>query len=114
MVLFSSSGTATTEIYTLSLHDALPISAPGALGVVATELFRRVLLADLHPLAVIAARAAPEHCRQSQSDQDRLSAHSRRIVPRLGYDPARGTPRPRCPHGRGEGPPGDVGGLTST
>src|SRR5436189_4416767 len=26
--LFFSNGTATTEIYTLSLHDALPISAP--------------------------------------------------------------------------------------
>src|SRR5690606_41933723 len=30
--LFSSNATATTEIYTLSLHDALPISLPPARG----------------------------------------------------------------------------------
>src|ERR1041384_8877309 len=29
LVLFFFNDTATTEIYTLSLHDALPISAPG-------------------------------------------------------------------------------------
>ena len=28
-MLFRSNDTATTEIYTLSLHDALPISVPG-------------------------------------------------------------------------------------
>src|SRR2546430_10843997 len=29
LILFFFNDTATTEIYTLSLHDALPISAPG-------------------------------------------------------------------------------------
>src|SRR3712207_8576953 len=39
MVFFFFNDTATTEIYTLSLHDALPISAPFVLG-----LFPRVRL----------------------------------------------------------------------
>ena len=34
-MLFRSNDTATTEIYTLSLHDALPISGNAAIGFVA-------------------------------------------------------------------------------
>src|SRR5687767_7591456 len=37
-----SSATATTEIYTLSLHDALPISPPGRISMEAAELERVV------------------------------------------------------------------------
>src|SRR5260370_18549513 len=34
---FFFNDTATTEIYTLSLHDALPISAPDALGILVAK-----------------------------------------------------------------------------
>src|SRR3712207_7108707 len=39
MVLFVDNDTATTEIYTLSLHDALPISASGVAQVVLAPTF---------------------------------------------------------------------------
>src|SRR2546430_12633010 len=35
LIFFFFNDTATTEIYTLSLHDALPISRPGSLAVAA-------------------------------------------------------------------------------
>src|SRR3712207_8717755 len=38
-VFFFFNDTATTEIYTLSLHDALPISCPQALSVTSLFLF---------------------------------------------------------------------------
>ena len=41
-MLFRSNDTATTEIYTLSLHDALPISSPEALAEIERSLSRHV------------------------------------------------------------------------
>src|SRR2546422_2080256 len=40
-LFFFFNDTATTEIYTLSLHDALPISSPGAQEAVPTRVFGR-------------------------------------------------------------------------
>src|SRR3712207_7428831 len=68
MVYFFFNDTATTEIYTLSLHDALPISEPadqgglvlaGELGELADDLDQRLLhdVRQLDPLAE--ARAEP-------------------------------------------------------
>src|SRR5712691_8151791 len=76
-----------------ALHTLLvEVAALGALGVVAAELFRRVLLADFHPFALVVARAARDHHRQPQTGQDRRGArHSGRMVPRLGCSPARRT-----------------------
>src|SRR2546428_797661 len=104
------------------------VAALGALGVVAAELFRRVLLADFHPFALVVARAARDHHRQPQTGQDRRGArHSGRIVPRLGCSPARRTEP--CPSSTPTASTSttrtpdralalqarrDVGGLTST
>src|SRR3712207_8304532 len=41
MILFFFNDTATTEIYTLSLHDALPISATGSPSSSRRRSFRR-------------------------------------------------------------------------
>src|SRR6266511_2748018 len=68
--LFFFNDTATTEIYTLSLHDALPISHPGAPGVRVAlggqyasqqEAFRALLL-----VLGLAARSE-EHTSELQS-----------------------------------------------
>src|SRR3712207_8520956 len=61
MLLFFFNDTATTEIYTLSLHDALPISIP---------------LASLR-------RARPDHC--PERHPARITGHER-----LGKDHQRG------------------------
>src|SRR2546427_8776295 len=47
LFFFFFNDTATTEIYTLSLHDALPISAPVRPGDDVRDLHRDVLV-DLH------------------------------------------------------------------
>src|SRR3982751_7032654 len=41
-VVFFFNDTATTEIYTLSLHDALPISGGRNLGILTTAMFGKV------------------------------------------------------------------------
>src|SRR3989441_12670852 len=112
-----------------ALHTLLvEVAALGALGVVAAELFRRVLLADFPPFALVVARAARDHHRQPQTGQDRRGArHSGRIVPRLGCSPARRTepclsPTPTASTSTTRTPDRalalqarrDVGGLTST
>ena len=54
--LFFFNDTATTEIYTLSLHDALPISAVGVLEALIVWL---KVVSDTATLAFMAASALP-------------------------------------------------------
>src|SRR3712207_7089564 len=49
MCVFFFNDTATTEIYTLSLHDALPISTPGRCLEGHGPSFTRVVCADAGP-----------------------------------------------------------------
>src|SRR5436190_6860977 len=68
---FFSKNTATTEIYTLSLHDALPISMAG--GVTPTSYLRRVQLVRALPSSERerAGRArSEEHTSELQSHSD--------------------------------------------
>src|SRR3712207_8484162 len=81
MIVFFFNDTATTEIYTLSLHDALPISrAPApraggpARGHPAAEprprgQRRRGLPREDHPAAAAMARRSEEHTSELQSRQ---------------------------------------------
>src|SRR3712207_7148900 len=48
-VTFFFNDTATTEIYTLSLHDALPISPPGSVEASKVKLARPLAQARLQP-----------------------------------------------------------------
>src|SRR5260370_19614226 len=73
---FFFNDTATTEIYTLSLHDALPISVPSLLAeckAKITNLLRRTLSVNLAPgydrrkRLVILALRSEEHTSELQS-----------------------------------------------
>src|SRR5215469_18609512 len=59
---FFLNDTATTEIYTLSLHDALPISAPN-------RLVERTLRAP-PPASMAAEQRSEEHTSELQSRRD--------------------------------------------
>src|SRR3712207_7510961 len=75
---FFFNDTATTEIYTLSLHDALPICEEAQEG--------------------LEARHLPEVGAQAQGQEAREGAQALRQDARLGL---RGRPRPAYPVGRG-------------
>src|SRR2546430_12200481 len=65
--IFFFNDTATTEIYTLSLHDALPIWAPGA--------------GDLHPYlaperGAVTSPGAPARPRRSEEHTSELQSQS--------------------------------------
>src|SRR3712207_9156609 len=74
---FFFNDTATTEIYTLSLHDALPIWVGGAHGIVDDDPPRhpemqpelRAVLAGLAPEELPAAMRSEEHTSELQSRQ---------------------------------------------
>ena len=51
-MLFRSNDTATTEIYTLSLHDALPISVRWVIWMVGAMLIALALIAVFPQLAL--------------------------------------------------------------
>src|SRR3712207_8537423 len=76
MMFFFFNDTATTEIYTLSLHDALPISA------------RR-------------SRAPP----RGSPRAPRSARTARRRYPRVERNPRASPPTPGAPAGRARGPP---------
>src|SRR3712207_8878484 len=63
--MFFFNDTATTEIYTLSLHDALPISVQSE----AEEMLRRTLL--------LAQRTADETVASAQADAERMTNEAR-------------------------------------
>src|SRR5260221_7373049 len=74
-ILFFFNDTATTEIYTLSLHDALPISNPHQLHDIA------VILAVTHPAAALAAvkripDPAERAAARSEEHTSELQSHS--------------------------------------
>src|SRR6267143_6542957 len=63
---FFFNDTATTEIYTLSLHDALPISPAGVLRVMEIEVEPGTLLTPTWPAGCCKARSE-EHTSELQS-----------------------------------------------
>src|SRR3712207_7656911 len=78
LLFFFFNDTATTEIYTLSLHDALPISVPTRSPFSPSRswgcrtLLRRVAARRLHPLHVNRSSArsrSEEHTSELQSRQ---------------------------------------------
>src|SRR5690348_17803103 len=83
-MFFFFNDTATTEIYTLSLHDALPISPPAE------------LLADDHALeraeleAAVGLRRSEEHTSELQSPVQ--------LVCRLLLEKKKQTPKERIPN----------------
>src|SRR5258708_37434851 len=67
IVFFFFNDTATTEIYTLSLHDALPIFAPVPHRVLVPRMTERVEVGGRHPViedAVVVRREAALAARQ--------------------------------------------------
>src|SRR3712207_9080260 len=70
LLIFFFNDTATTEIYTLSLHDALPISRPGGDS--------RIPGAPHHP---------PAHGRGGRDGRDRGSGHRSQRGGHLGRRP---------------------------
>src|SRR6202000_3573594 len=85
---FFFNDTATTEIYTLSLHDALPISASGAVGTMVACLSRssKIILSRLdrkstrlnssHPSISYAVFFLKKKTRDLNSFPTRSSSHS--------------------------------------
>src|SRR2546428_7490215 len=68
---FFFNDTATTEIYTLSLHDALPISfAGGILGVLMMVPLRRALIVKEHGVLPYPEGRSEEHTSELQSRSD--------------------------------------------
>src|SRR2546430_11523390 len=65
---FFFNDTATTEIYTLSLHDALPISLPGA-GIGAVLLLMAFGF-DLSVIAIVEKNRSEEHTSELQSQSN--------------------------------------------
>src|SRR2546427_7045044 len=94
MCIFFFNDTATTEIYTLSLHDALPISVPGTPGqdivavgpehdvipptradrIVAVAADDRVI--ERSPDQHVVARAAVDHLGRSEEHTSELQSQS--------------------------------------
>src|SRR2546427_5786431 len=70
-LFFFFNDTATTEIYTLSLHDALPISLP-RLG---RRVRQRRAVSDLHPPGV-EHDSAPRRLRRSEEHTSELQSQS--------------------------------------
>src|SRR5438132_4778183 len=71
-IFFFFIDTATTEIYTLSLHDALPISNVGAHRVLLRVLLHRVLRGHCHVVLALLRRhwRSEEHTSELQSHSD--------------------------------------------
>src|SRR2546430_11183632 len=66
---FFFNDTATTEIYTLSLHDALPISPATAAGF-QIETGKNPLIEHEQPVFVFDARRSEEHTSELQSQSN--------------------------------------------
>src|SRR5256886_15610022 len=107
---FFFNDTATTEIYTLSLHDALPISrAMGGAGLVFTEM------TDVSPAGRISPGCTgmykPEHVPAWKRIVDFVHAHSQA---KIGLPPGhagRKGPTPLAGGGVDEPPPGGDWGV---
>src|SRR5947207_13239315 len=71
LFFFFFNATATTEIYTLSLHDALPICRPGARGSPATSRSARLCRAG---------GSSPTRCRRAGADRKSTRLNSSHTV----------------------------------
>src|SRR2546430_15889841 len=100
MLFFFFNDTATTEIYTLSLHDALPILIAGQSGLELRHHFLGdvIPLLDFHPVGCEArrklARRSEKRQRQNQDSrhhQDVSAAMKRYMIAETGIFP-RGDP----------------------
>src|SRR5260221_13422935 len=76
-LFFFFNDTATTEIYTLSLHDALPISRRGCPR--GTHVRRKPLANDVARVC----RAAPARAPRSEEHTSELHSHSDLVCRRL-------------------------------
>src|SRR5256886_9152400 len=96
MWFFFFNDTATTEIYTLSLHDALPISIQGRGNLAEAERCYREILADARIAAERDAEAQAEHglgrrcCCEVSRQQRRRTRGAHRSCTR--------TSQPSCGH----------------
>src|SRR5690349_23552322 len=95
---FFYNDTATSEIYTLSLHDALPISARRAVNSSATDRCAYIRLAAVHasPMFRILARTAPSTA-LSRSEEHTSELQSRRdLVCRLLLEKKKNNKQIKC------------------
>src|SRR2546427_464289 len=83
---FFFNDTATTEIYTLSLHDALPISHRQIRGLIHQHLDALLaLVADPHPKSLRAAVGLPELGAALAAVQDRKSTRLNSSHSQISY-----------------------------
>src|SRR2546426_8497697 len=66
-LFFFFNDTATTEIYTLSLHDALPICSSSSSAALRAEARRMAAAPSLRPLLLPAVTRSEEHTSELQS-----------------------------------------------
>src|SRR5258707_2560791 len=72
---FFFNDTATTEIYTLSLHDALPISTASSAGCIRSASFlSRFLMSVASASAPIPGRSAARRCARSEEHTSELQS----------------------------------------
>src|SRR3712207_8358971 len=81
-VLFFFNDTATTEIYTLSLHDALPISGPYDLAINCDEFseLNLVVVAATAPRYLVGASLQPDFRRKLRSEEHTSELQSRQYL----------------------------------
>src|SRR5260370_37766325 len=77
---FFFNDTATTEIYTLSLHDALPILPPLAYGVIRAILPREPASEHRHIVSAGQAESSPE---VAKADRARSEEHTSELQSHL-------------------------------
>src|SRR3712207_8397506 len=86
IVVFMFNDTATTEIYTLSLHDALPISTPVAPpGTVSSAGWKTQRTVPGRPSSELSASAAPSRtvvCTSCPQAWQRSEEHTSELQPR--------------------------------
>src|SRR3989442_8381679 len=100
---FFFNDTATTEIYTLSLHDALPISQPASSSVLPKPeaLLTRM---SMPPSAAAASTSWSTTPRVSRSEEHTSELQSRpHLVCRLLLEKKKQPPPTRCPRRSGSG-----------
>src|SRR3712207_9365203 len=84
-VYFFFNDTATTEIYTLSLHDALPISAVQELHPLRDVRVRRLdheVVVVVHQAVGVHAPAAPCRRDEQEAEKDRSEEHTSELQSR--------------------------------
>src|SRR3712207_9127886 len=79
-VIFFFNDTATTEIYTLSLHDALPISSRFAHAATARPVLHHPAARPREPADPARTRCAPVLCDPNRSEEHTSELQSRQYL----------------------------------